>query len=478
MRKMLPAILATGFLAVLIWLLVSLAARTSRGTSGMPLYSAYRFDPYGSAALAQFLRESPGSPDVTLLTHPIIPNNAHGVLINLNLPYHTGMLENYSISPHYNPPLLHWIVAGNTLIDFTQNATDLTNHFKLRIEGLVGTPSPASDRKSGKSKQSKHSGTPGKSGNSGKSTKKPSGHPDRPHKIIPPRKLPKWITFMQRGDNPNKLTKWLHNIPWNAAGSAQLPASRRKLQLLAPAYIYVPPHDQHWHILAKMKSGPVAVERRLGKGRVIIIGSTWPALNGGIAQAGNLDFLLHLIGRRPVILNQWSLGVGDNFTILQLLRQFGLLPAVLQLILLLVAFAWSRRGYPPASATGSGAMARSSVEHIAILGRLYEYSLDEWQILERVRREIFHRLATALHCRPDQVPLQACKQTEAFQRALEHITDQLQAVDNDLRKSSRESDRHKSARHRLLADLMTQSWQLAKEIQHGRHPERGASANH
>ncbi len=452
MRKIIPVSLALAFFILLIWLLVDLAWSTARGSSQMPLYSAYRFDPYGSAALTQFLRAT--GRRVTLLTHPILPHGAAGVLINVTAPYTSGMLEDYSTHKHYNPHLLHWIASGNTLIDFTQNATGLTAYFKLRVLGLA-EPAHSARPKHHKSHQKKHA--------------QPS---PLHHRFLLPANVPAWVTIMQNGRSPHLLAPWIKNVPWHYshAASSLLPAQRRRLQLLAPADFIIPKKDSHWQILAKTKSGPVAIERHLGRGRVIFVGSPWLMLNGGIAHAGNLDFLQALLPDKPVILDQWSLGVGHNYTTLDILRRYGLIPALLELILLLMAYAWSCRGYPAAPAADSKGSVRSSVEHIAMLGHLYQSSLSEPELFQWVHHEITHRIAAALRCRPEQMPTHLQKQPVSVRQGLQSILAGLQMVERGLAEPSAKSNARKAARRRTLADLMTQSWHLVKEIHHGRHP--------
>ncbi len=460
MRNVVPVALAIGFFTVLIWLLASVAWTTSRGAAQMPLYSAYRFDPYGSAALVKFLRAS--GQRVTLLTHPILPVDAAGVLVNVTPPFTSGMLENYSTGNHYNPRLLRWITAGNTLIDFTQNATGLTDHFKLRILGLAGPPRTVKERRKGMRK------------------KKRAASQYRHRRLRRPMVLPRWLAVMQNGADPHKLTRWIQNVPWNYSftRNSDWPALRRNLQLLAPAYLIIPPKSKHWRILAQTKFGPVAIERPLGRGRVVFVGSPWPVLNGGIGHVGNLDFLRTIIGNKPVILDQWSLGVGHNYTTLDLVRRYGLMPALLELILLLMAYAWSCRGYPSVNWGVSKAVARSSVEQIAMLGRLYESSLAEPEIFQRVEHEIKHRIALALRCRADQITERVQKQPDAVGQFLRLILVRLQTMEQKLRESSGKSQRRRAARQRILADLMTQSWKLAKEINRGGHPGSHTAANY
>jgi hypothetical protein len=461
-RKAVPVALTIGFVAIFIWLLGSLAWTTSRGAAQMPLYSAYRFDPYGSAALQRFLLASGGR--VTLLTHPILPKRAAGVLVNITAPYQRGMLENYSTGRHYNPRLLRWIAAGNTLLDFTQNPTGLTHHLNIHVLGLVGIA--GSDKHGKKLSPKKQRG-------------EHQRRPRHPH-LRAPDIFPKWLTIMQNGENPKKLQRWIHFVSWNNhnASNTRLSVPPRTLELLAPAYLMIPKHHKQWRVLARTKAGPVAIERTLGKGRVIFVGSPWPALNGGIGAVNNLDFLRAIIGNRPVILDQWSLGVGHNYTTLDILRRYGLMPALLELVLLLIAYAWSCRGYPPVKSGASGTMTRSSVEHIAMLGRLYEGALSEMEIFQRVNQEVRLRLALALRCRPDQIEERIKRQSDSVAQAWQLLTQQLRVLEGEIRERSGESARQKAGRHRQLADLMTQSWQLAKEIHHGGHSGPDTTANH
>ena len=56
----------------------------------------------------------------------------------------------------------------------------------------------------------------------------------------------------------------------------------------------------------------VACEYRIGQGRLVVVGAPTPALNGMIGEAQNLDFLLSLIGKGPVILDDWMHGLGHE----------------------------------------------------------------------------------------------------------------------------------------------------------------------
>ena len=124
-----------------------------------------------------------------------------------------------------------------------------------------------------------------------------------------------------------------------------------------------------WKPLARLTTGKhqvVAGEVAIGKGKLIIVGAPTPALNGTIQEAGNLDFLLGVIGNNPVILDEWSHGIGHERTVVSFLHDVGLLPLLFQVALVAGLYVWSTSGYgKPIDAAVK--RHRSSVEQIESL---------------------------------------------------------------------------------------------------------------
>lgn len=438
MRKALSMAFVVGFLAAVLWLLSRTAWKAAQGSSAMPLMSAYRYDPYGDAALYEYLLKSKHA--VSLLTRPVLSPHMSGVLINLWSPHSRGILQNYSTSTHYNPDLLHWVAAGNTLVDMVQGSTGLGRHFHLAMtwHKRVGRHT-AGKHESGGAFQ------PGRTADSG---------------------WRRWYDILRRGQSPKRLTRWLDDAAWgdHSPAAMSLPLWHRTLWLLDPAVFVLPKTHAPWHTLARSKAGPVAIMRPYGRGRIVMIGSVWPALNGGISQGGNLDFLMHIIGSQPVILDQWSRGVGHNPSVLVLLRRVGGLPACVELLLVLAVWSWSLRGYPRPIGLGPRRMARSTAEQIAALGRLYQESLTPQELAHRVAAECTRRFAEALKCRPDGLAERINRQPVELQQAFARMNNRLAALQMDAANMNQRVHRRQAALRKALADMLTQSWKLAKEL--------------
>jgi predicted Zn-ribbon and HTH transcriptional regulator len=173
-----------------------------------------------------------------------------------------------------------------------------------------------------------------------------------------------------------------------------------------------PPQEGDWHTLARLDgTAPevlggspeiVAGEYRIGQGKLIVVGSPTPILNGMLTQGGNLHFVLALISGNPVILDEWSHGIGHEATVIGFNRRVGLLPVLLQVLVIVILYAWSTSGFARQE-DAPGQRQRSCIEQIETLGYLYSQSLDPEVTFERVYAEIQHRLAETLRCQPQEI---------------------------------------------------------------------------
>jgi ribosomal protein L37E len=123
--------------------------------------------------------------------------------------------------------------------------------------------------------------------------------------------------------------------------------------------------------------------------------SSTPALNQTLGEGGNLALVLGLTRGRPVWFDAWSLGMGHTGTVMGLIRQFGMLPAILQVVLVIVVYHWSGRGHqrtPPARPRRR----RASSEQLQTLGYLYARSMPAEELARRTYTTILHRLSEAL----------------------------------------------------------------------------------
>jgi predicted RNA-binding Zn-ribbon protein involved in translation (DUF1610 family) len=326
------------------------ASIMTRGGEGAPLYSVRRYDPYGTAAVAELLSDR-GVP-VHTLERPSLEADDHGVLLQV-LPPREAMMRQHEIQV---PRLMDWMADGNTVVQFTHWQTDLMR--KCKIEA----------------------------------SQPPDGT-----------LLGELQVSQSKGEPPAQTPAAVRTATWSLSGDNPQPDHR--LMLWSPMVLK---EDAAWRPIAWLdaKTGQkreiVAGEYRVGKGRLIIVGAPTPALNATIAEGNNLDFLLAIAGDGPVIIDEWAHGVGHEATIIGFLRSVGLLPALIQMGLLAALYVWSTSGRSRRDRT-AGARQRSSIEQIATLGFLYSQSLNVDVAMERVHAEVMRRVAEAMRCQPEEI---------------------------------------------------------------------------
>ena len=257
----------------------------------------------------------------------------------------------------------------------------------------------------------------------------------------------------------------------------QRAVSPAELELLRPKIYHLPvlPKGKAnpWHILAATHAGPVAIERRYGHGWVIFIASPWPAYNHGVTQQGNLDFILAMVGRRPIIFDEWQLGLGHSATVLNLLSNNGLIPLLLQLFLLLLVFSWSRAGYPAQRTAITPARTDSVAEQIISLGHLYQRSLSRQEIQLRCHMEVRHRLATALRCTPEGLATAAAalrpELAAQVRLMLNQTAEQTDATRSATASSQNIFSNKEQLKIRHQVEIVSQSWTLCEELKRVRY---------
>jgi hypothetical protein len=347
------------------WAFYNLAAYTSRAGTTAPLHSPERFDPYGSAALEQLLRKR--GQTVKRLQSPRLLRQAKGVLIQvLPLPPE-GAAQNAGADRFSIPAkrLKDWIAAGNTVVQLTRRYTPLMQQ--------LGLPTGSLNEKSARTLEA----------------------------------------FQRRGRSPDKLSATLYHHPLRDTPAASADTNRA-LSLRQPRYwpqatrapATIPAtqpavtQPAPWTPLATGPRGTVAARIDYGKGQFIAVAAPTPALNHGLKQTGNLAWMLSLIepttGENQTIwLDVWSLGLGHPGTIMGLVRQFHLLPAILQVILVIAVYHWAWRGRPR-PARPAPPRRRATTEQLRTLGYLYQHAMPPHELARQTYETVLHRLATAL----------------------------------------------------------------------------------
>jgi uncharacterized Zn finger protein (UPF0148 family) len=337
---------ALGGVAILVAFFYQSAAFTSRAGEDTPLYSVRRHDPYGTAALRDLLAER-GTP-VRTLERPDLEPTDHGVLIQTFSAEVDQRRHGVAVgdsTKRQTDALLEWISEGNTVLEFTRVPTALMNR-----EKAPSTPTP-----------------PDISG----------------------------IQKFERSGGPPAET------PAAVVAADTEHADSFRLLLWSPM-TFADPTTRNWRILARTNDENrkiVAVESRIGKGKLIVVGAPTPALNGMIGDEQNLDFLLSVIGNQPVIFDEWLHGIGHEQTIVSFLGGVGLLPMLVQIVFVVALYVWGTSGFS-APVEEKVVRQRSSAEQIETLGYLYSRSLNHAITFDRVEKEVQRRLAEALRCQP------------------------------------------------------------------------------
>ena len=259
------------------------AVFTSRSGDATPLYSARRHDPYGTAALLDLLQERGVA--ATTLERPTPRPGSRGVLVQVltafsNLPSGrpAGLPSTQPQVPlPQNDALADWVQQGNTVVQFSRTETALMRRLDIRTK----EPARRADA---------------------------TDVQDAEQRDVDPADLPGTVSVADAA-GPNGF----------------------RLRLRSPMSFLDRPHDPAWTPLARDTTKDhaiVAAEYRVGRGRAVFVGAPTPALNGDLGAAQDLDFLLAAAGNGPVLLDEFSHGIGHGATVIGFLLDAGLLPLI------------------------------------------------------------------------------------------------------------------------------------------------------
>ncbi len=476
--------------ALLLWLLAeSLLVNLQAGRS-VALFSVYRFDPLGTAAFRQYLQGD--GINVRLLKHPAMNVKWKGVLIDIQPPRSGGhLLLSATLSKHYHPRLMRWVRQGNTLFEVTYHNTYLTGHEKLIVAPLARpgkkrqTPrhglknaAPIIRHQGAKTPATLPSSAPGSKHRKAEPRFKSRKPPSQKHRHhgFKPKQVPAEMR-LRRVDKfyfAHRSPKWYNSslIParWQAFNPS--PAHGSKARIQPPVWLAMPSRfrgwqsggEPAWHPLLMYQHQALALERRYGKGHIVLLASPWPLLNGGIGSGSNLAFLMSIIGNQPVIFNEWGLGIGGQLTTLELFSQFGLDAFGIQVLVLLVAVLWEARRFSRRQQPSNKAVVASNVQQIAMLGKLYQQSMSDAEIARRVADEVHLRLASSLNVQPAGIGLAVNRLAGGLKEKVSTLladTQRLNAVTS-------KGNQGRRANHVWCAGLLTRSAILCQEIKRDR----------
>ncbi|MGC8559168.1 MAG: hypothetical protein ACP5O1_00640 [Phycisphaerae bacterium] len=494
MRKLHIWMLCGLVIALLLWLLAeSLAVNLQAGRS-VPLFSVYRYDPLGMAAFDQYLRRS--GVDVKLLKYPAFNSQWHGVFIDINPPGNFDrLLESATLTHHYHPRLMRWVRNGNTLFEVTYEPTRLTDHEQLAVKLARSKPTIKKVHPAGKHPSkpvertsahlTTHPRVPPATHPAKRPTTRPTTHPlpaktkkvgaaSHPHRLRFVIREAGWVKedlFYFKHRNPRWYNSTLIPAHWQHASQPGLssPAGNKtdSTVWLAMPSQFIPKNKRIkklWHPLLTWHGRMLAAERSFGKGRVVILGSPWPLLNGGIAQGNNLDFLMSIIGRRSVIFNEYGLGIGGQMTTLELFSKFGLDALGCQLLIILVAILWAARRFSRPRAPLDRTVVASNIEQIAMLGRLYQQTMSPTDMNAGVAAEIRRRIAASLKVKPADTANALGRLNAGLRDRVTHLLSRADALAG----APETSSWRRNAALPTPAQLLSQSVVLCEEIKRDR----------
>lgn len=486
MGKRLLAAATIMAIVLLVLMFYRFAGLASRGGASLPLYSFSRKDAYGCAALRDLLQLREGR--VHVLDRPVIPPEWKGTLIQV-LPVRSGAAGVAPVStPRYQvrpDDLETWLRRGNTIIQLTRAETALMRHL-----GLVPEQEATEE-----DTDSVAAPPPGTASPVDSAAISAAG-------LIEEKQ--------RKGVFPDELPATLQPVLWTEPALALLPERLPPLAMVGPGRFTVAGEKGCMVLARDMGGHVVAWSMNVGKGRLVVLGSPDVALNHAVDQGGNLPFLLASIGSGPVVLDEWSHGIGHATTVMELIREAGLVPVVLQLLFLLGLYIWSVSGQARPECASLERI-RSSAEQIRTLGYLYRMSLNLREVFARTRVEVLRRLSQttgtapdaleALHQRePDRLPPTANRVLgdlgqAAYEVALRadcrvaDLQSRVMEAGARLRKRRRDRDEREAKKtphaddeetrqapdtgiEARLARMLTRSYLLAKEKQRGKRTHR------
>lgn len=328
MRKLLPfAVLAP--LLALAYILADYGMTTGHE---LPANSSRRYDPYGASAIRELLEVRGAT--VHLLERPL-PGRAEGATLVMALPASFGEFEDRRYAR-----LGDWVAAGNTLLVLSRDPPQ-----EIKDEFVAG----AGDFELAE----------------------------------PGLEIPRFESRLDRGDYARALAPDETPVPLAAAWPG---GGGKSLALVRPSFLKVD-GDKPVRVLAGTPEKAYMVERERGGGRVVLIADTTPLLNYGLKLGDNADIVLSLLdGPGDVYFDEYSLGLGSEVSTMDWLKRAGLIPFILQAVLvfyLLARSADSDFAAPPAREADLDATAE---KQIRILGALYEKTLTDSELTVRCAR--------------------------------------------------------------------------------------------
>jgi hypothetical protein len=147
-----------------------------------------------------------------------------------------------------------------------------------------------------------------------------------------------------------------------------------------------------WEAVYSSGNRPVILERRMGKGSIVLLSESYLFSNEAISSARQTAIIAWLLGEsREIIFDEFHLGVAEQGGIVSLARSFGLYPLIASLLLLALLHLWNVSvplvaAQPPEMSARSGLHQRDSFSGLVNLLKrsvpekdLVQTCLSQWK---------------------------------------------------------------------------------------------------
>lgn len=101
------------------------------------------------------------------------------------------------------------------------------------------------------------------------------------------------------------------------------------------------PEDPAWQVRYRYRDQPVVVERKVGRGRLVLLADAWPFSNEALLMERHPDLLAGLVGpHRRVVFSEQHLMIRQNRGVMLLMREYHLEGLLLSLVVLAALYIW------------------------------------------------------------------------------------------------------------------------------------------
>lgn len=167
----------------------------------------------------------------------------------------------------------------------------------------------------------------------------------------------------------------------------------RDLRLRAPGHVRTTFGE--WEKVATSPKDDLVVVRRKGRGHVAVVASASFVTNRELAAGDHAALALRLLGlgRGPVLIDEYHLGMGATDSLARTLAQRGWVPALLQLALVLALVLWRRGARFGRAQPAPRPETPDVTAYVDAVGRIYEQAGDAAASMEGLAAHAIGRVA-------------------------------------------------------------------------------------